>query len=188
MLYPVVLALLVAGGAAAAERVKPGDAERAQASRAALEAALAILRMPEAPAEVRAKARLESEAALKRVEGFVDTYYHARNLRDPAMRAHVLALRPVIGRLFAADGPLVLRGDVIHPRPAVARTLAEAARAADDRAAEVGWLRALLATMPDDRAALAALREAHLALGQIAEANTIGLRLKALDGAVGAPR
>lgn len=180
--------LTLCATAAAAEKVRPGDAERAQAARTALDEALAVLDAPEAPAEAHAAARTAGVAALARLEALVDAYHHAPNLRDPAARPHVLALRPVIGRLFAADGPLTLDRDVIHPRPRVALPLARAARRAGDRVAEIGWLRAALATAPDDRSALTALRAAHLALGDVPAANAVALRLRALDGAVSAPK
>ncbi len=190
---PVAWGLLVGlltlcATAVAAEKVRPGDAERAQAARTALDEALAVLDAPEAPAEAHAAARAAGEAALARLEALVDAYHHAPNLRAPTARPHVLALRPVIGRLFAADGPLTLHRDVIHPRPRVALPLARAAQRAGDRAAEIGWLRAALATAPDDRSALTALRAAHLALGDVPAANAVALRLRALDGAVSAPK
>lgn len=184
-----LLSCLAMTPALAAGPVKAGDAERVVAARAALEGALAVIRAPGVEPEALAAARATAEGSLRQLEGLVDRYHHAPNLRDPQARPHVLALRPMVGRLFAAEGPLVLVQDVIHPRPALLATLADAARRAGDHPAEIRWLRAALATAPDDRALLTALRDACLAVGDVPAANAVALRLKAVvgGGAVSAP-
>lgn len=178
-----LLALAPPAAVAAPSAIRAGDAARLTEARAALETARATLARSETPPDALAAARAAAERALSTIEDLVDRYHHAPNLRDPAIRAHALDLRPVVGRLFAADGPLVLHRDVIHPRPELARALADAARRLGDRAGEVAWLRAALATAPDDRALLTALRDAALATGDVPAANAVGARLRALEGA-----
>lgn len=180
-LLALTVVLGLGGAALAAAPVRPGDAERLASARDALVSALS------GPAGAD---RGAAEAALTRIEALLDSYHHAPNLRREEARGAVLALRPVVGGLLAPGGPLVLHDDVIHPRPAVALALADAARAEGERDAEIRWLRAALATDPDAPATLRALRDACLAVGDVPAANAVSTRLKALVGgaAVTAPK
>lgn len=189
-LLPVLCALcalvVCPAGGEAAKPLRPGDAARLIDARASLDGALKRLAEAADPsAEQRA-----AEQALIAIEALVDTYHHAPNLRDRDMRVHALDLRPVVGRLFAPDGPLVLVDDVIHPRRAVATALADAAGRVGDWPGRVRWLRAALATAPDDRALLSTLRDALVAAGDLPGAAAVAARLNAgADGSTaGAPK
>ncbi len=119
------LVLWGAPHAAAAPRVDPSSAARLRDARAELEAALAALR-GEADAEALRRAR----AAMDAIDRAVDAYFHAPNLRDPAARAAVLALRPRIHALFSGpEAPMALVDDVLRYRPPIHLTLADAAAA-----------------------------------------------------------
>ncbi len=187
-LFALLLACALAAVAPveAAKPLRPGDAARLTAARAALEGALTRLAGADDPRADRRAA----EQALATIEALVDSYHHAPNLRARDMRVHALDLRPVVGRLFAPDGPLVLVDDVIHPRRTVTLALAQAAGRAGAWGDQVRWLRAALATAPDDRALLTALRNALVAAGDLPGAAAVGVRLKAGDdgSAAGAPR
>lgn len=182
-----LVVLLFGLPAHAAEPLRPGDAARLTEARSQLEQALSVLAA--APTDGPSPAARSAQDALRRIEALVDSYHHAPNLRAAETRAHALAMRPVVGRLIAPGGPLVLVDDVLHPSPAVAGALADAARRAGDRDGQIRWLRAALAASTDDRALLVRLRDALLAAGDLKGANAIAARLNPPpSGTVSAPK
>lgn len=166
-------AALLTAPAAAAPRVDAGDAARTDAALRTLREAVGRLKTgPTRAALDRAK------GAMKTLEESVDRYFHAANLREPAARPHVLALRHQIHlALGAEDAVLTIHDDVVRFRPEIHRALADASRAVGDRAAEIRHLREAIALAGPDADHLAALRAAYLAMGRDADAEAVARRL-----------
>jgi hypothetical protein len=177
LLTLLLIASLPATAGAGVPRLSAEDAPRAAAAEGDLRSALSRLRTDPGDRAARAAA----EDALQRVERAFESYFHARNLRAPAARAHALALRPVIHGLFAgSDALLVLHGDVLELRPDHRRILARAAERQRDPAARIRHLRAAAAVEGPTLTDLASIKAAHVELGDARAAAAVDAEIALL--------
>lgn len=175
---PLVLALcLLPGLALGAPRVEADSARKARAARETLVKTVRDLRRRPT------RARLDAaQAAMRALEAAADAYFHGENLRAPGARPHVLALRHEIHLALGGEDPvLTLHDDVLHFRPAIHRTLADASRVLGERETEIRHLRIAIALSGPDSKRLGALRAAYLALGNRRGAEAVSQRLARLD-------